>query len=65
MIVEVDQPRFRFRTVRRHPSNAFVPAPEPGAVLFANPADKMIYYYSEGMAAPMATSKAIARCHAR
>ena len=32
---------------------AFVPAPEPGAVLFANPADQMIYYYSEGMAAPM------------
>ena len=34
-------------------ADAFVPAPEPGAVLFANPADKMIYYYSEGMAAPM------------
>jgi len=34
-------------------ADAFVPAPEPGAMLFANPADKMIYYYSEGMAAPM------------
>ena len=34
-------------------ADAMVPAPEPGAMLFANPADKMIYYYSEGMAAPM------------
>lgn len=34
-------------------ADAFVPAPEPGAMLIANPADKMIYYYSEGMAAPM------------
>ena len=33
--------------------DAIVPAPEEGAVLVANPADKMIYYYSEGMAAPM------------
>jgi DNA-binding beta-propeller fold protein YncE len=32
---------------------AIVPAPEDGSVLVANPADKMIYYYSEGMAAPM------------
>jgi YVTN family beta-propeller protein len=32
---------------------AIVPAPEEGAVLVANPADKMIYYYNEGMAAPM------------
>lgn len=31
----------------------FVPAPEGGSMLLANPADKMIYYYSEGMAAPM------------
>ena len=30
-----------------------VPATEPGAVLVSNPADKTIYYYSEGMAAPM------------
>src|SRR6185503_16823428 len=32
---------------------AIVPAPEEGAVLVANPADKMIYFYTEGMAAPM------------
>ena len=30
-----------------------VQAPESGAVLVANPADKMIYFYTEGMAAPM------------
>jgi hypothetical protein len=30
-----------------------VPAPEAGSMLLANPADQMIYYYSEGMAAPM------------
>lgn len=30
-----------------------VPAPEAGSVLVANPADKVIYYYMEGMAAPM------------
>jgi hypothetical protein len=30
-----------------------VPAPEDGSVLVANPADQMIYYYTEGMAAPM------------
>ncbi|HEV7474929.1 MAG TPA: hypothetical protein VGN90_12830, partial [Pyrinomonadaceae bacterium] len=34
-------------------ADAIVPAPEDGSVLVANPADKMIYYYSEGMAAPM------------
>lgn len=34
-------------------ASAIVPAPEDGAVLVANPADKTIYYYSEGMAAPM------------
>ncbi|HEX8136373.1 MAG TPA: hypothetical protein VF544_02165 [Pyrinomonadaceae bacterium] len=34
-------------------ADAFVPAPEGGSMLLANPADKMIYYYSEGMAAPM------------
>jgi YVTN family beta-propeller protein len=32
---------------------AVVQAPESGAVLVANPADKMIYFYTEGMAAPM------------
>jgi cytochrome oxidase Cu insertion factor (SCO1/SenC/PrrC family)/DNA-binding beta-propeller fold protein YncE len=30
-----------------------VPAPEGNSVLLANPADRTIYYYSEGMAAPM------------
>ena len=34
-------------------ADAFAPAPEGGSVLIANPADRMIYYYSEGMAAPM------------
>ncbi len=34
-------------------ADAIVPAPEEGAVLVANPADRMIYYYTEGMAAPM------------
>lgn len=34
-------------------AGSMVPAPESGAVLVANAADKMIYYYSEGMAAPM------------
>lgn len=36
-------------------ADAIVPAPEDGAVLVANPADKMIYFYTEGMAAPMGT----------
>jgi YVTN family beta-propeller protein len=35
------------------PSEAIVPAPEGNAVLVANPGDKQIYYYTEGMAAPM------------
>ena len=34
-------------------ANAIVPAPEEGAVIVANPTDKMLYYYTEGMAAPM------------
>jgi DNA-binding beta-propeller fold protein YncE len=34
-------------------ADAFVPAPEAGSMILANPADQMIYYYSEGMAAPM------------
>ena len=42
---------------RDSPNTSFgdtiIPAPEPGAVLAANPADKMIYFYTEGMAAPM------------
>jgi YVTN family beta-propeller protein len=34
-------------------ADAVIAAPEDGAVLVANPADQMIYYYMEGMAAPM------------
>jgi len=34
-------------------ADAIVSAPEGAAVLVANPVDKMIYYYKEGMAAPM------------
>jgi YVTN family beta-propeller protein len=40
---------------RTHPSiaNSVVASPEGGAVLVANVADGQIYYYTEGMAAPM------------
>src|SRR5262245_36144568 len=41
------------KTSSRAVANTIVPAPEGNAVLVANPADKMIYYYTEGMAAPM------------
>jgi YVTN family beta-propeller protein len=34
-------------------AGAMVLAPEGNSVLLANPADKVIYYYTEGMAAPM------------
>jgi DNA-binding beta-propeller fold protein YncE len=34
-------------------ADVMVPAPEGNSVLLANPADGIIYYYSEGMAAPM------------
>ncbi|HEX5887104.1 MAG TPA: hypothetical protein VFY61_00315, partial [Pyrinomonadaceae bacterium] len=34
-------------------ADIMVPAPEGNSVLLANPADGVIYYYSEGMAAPM------------
>lgn len=34
-------------------ADVIVPAPEEGSVLVANPADQMIYFYQEGMAAPM------------
>jgi len=34
-------------------ANALVPAPEGNAVIVANPVDKVLYYYTEGMAAPM------------
>ena len=33
--------------------DVIIPAPEGSSVLVANPADRVIYYYSEGMAAPM------------
>ena len=35
------------------PADALAPAPGENAVLVANPADKAIYYYEVGMAAPM------------
>ncbi len=35
------------------PAAGIVRAPGAGAVLIANPADRMIYYYQEGMAAPL------------
>lgn len=41
------------KSAARSPADAIVPAPEDGSVLVANPADQMIYYYTEGMAAPM------------
>jgi YVTN family beta-propeller protein len=34
-------------------ADIMVPAPEGNSVLLANPADAVIYYYAEGMAAPM------------
>jgi YVTN family beta-propeller protein len=34
-------------------ADVMVPAPEGNSILLANPADGIIYYYSEGMAAPM------------
>lgn len=34
-------------------ADSITAAPEGGSVLVANPADQMIYYYTEGMAAPM------------
>lgn len=37
----------------RSPAAAIVAGPEPGSALIANPADGLVYYYSEGMAAPM------------
>lgn len=32
---------------------AIIAAPDPKSVLVANPADRLVYYYTEGMAAPM------------
>ncbi|HYO62469.1 MAG TPA: cytochrome D1 domain-containing protein [Pyrinomonadaceae bacterium] len=34
-------------------ADLIAPSPEGNAVLVANPADRIIYYYTEGMAAPM------------
>lgn len=42
-------------------ATAIVPAPEPRAVLVANPSDKLVYYYMEGMAAPMGNFSAAKR----
>lgn len=39
----------------RSRADSIVPSAEDNSVLVANPADKMIYYYQEGMAAPMGT----------
>lgn len=38
-------------------ADAMIQAPGATAVLVANPADRMIYYYKEGMAAPMGSFK--------
>jgi hypothetical protein len=34
-------------------ASALIPAPEGNAVIVANPVDRVLYYYTEGMAAPM------------
>jgi YVTN family beta-propeller protein len=41
------------KAARLSPAAAIVPAPGENAVLVANPMDKAIYYYKEGMSAPM------------
>ncbi|MGH8510058.1 MAG: cytochrome D1 domain-containing protein [Gammaproteobacteria bacterium] len=41
------------KAARPSPADAIVQAPGANAVLVANPADKAIYFYQEGMAAPM------------
>ncbi len=41
------------RWTRSSPADSIVRAPGATAVLVANPADKAIFYYKEGMAAPM------------
>ncbi len=38
---------------RPSPASSIVQAPVPNSVLVANPADEAIYFYKEGMAAPM------------
>ncbi|MEM7349907.1 MAG: YncE family protein [Acidobacteriota bacterium] len=45
------------RAVRASRAPAIVRAPGAVAVLVANPADQVIYYYKEGMAAPMGAFK--------
>jgi len=41
------------RMARSTPADGIIQAPGAAAVLVANPEDKAIYYYKEGMAAPM------------
>jgi YVTN family beta-propeller protein len=41
------------KSPRLSPADAIVQAPGENAVLVANPMDKAVYYYREGMAAPM------------
>jgi YVTN family beta-propeller protein len=49
------------KTSKTSPADAIVQAPGEDAVLVGNPADKSIYYYKEGMAAPMGTFSNYAR----
>ena len=37
------------------PADSMVPAPGAGAMLVANPGDRSVYYYKEGLSAPMGT----------
>ncbi|HBL25871.1 MAG TPA: cytochrome D1 [Acidobacteria bacterium] len=46
---------------RPSPADSIVRAPGANAVLVANPADKAIYFYKEGMAAPMGSFKNYSR----
>jgi YVTN family beta-propeller protein len=45
----------------RSGANAISPIPEGGGVLITNPADGVIYYYMEGMNAPMGTFRTYGR----
>ena len=49
----MDRTRPREAALDASLADVIVPAPEGDSVLVANPADRIIYYYSEGMAAPM------------
>lgn len=42
-------------------ADAIVPTPEEGHALIANPADRMIYYYMEGMSVPMGSFRSYGR----